>query len=286
MSGPRRGRDDRTGGRGRDDRTAGRGHQRDQGRDRGRTPRGESRDLGQQVEGRRAVRELLVAGTRRVHDVWVSADADSSGILAEIGDLARDAGVTVKRVDAAQVLRKARTEAPQGVVAFAAPLVPVALDDVLAAPGCFAVALDGVTDPQNLGAVLRSAEVLGATAAILPRHRAVGITPAVAKAAAGAIEHLPIAFVGGVPNALEQARRAQVWCVGLDADGDQPVFDVAVADQPILLVLGAEGRGLARLTRSRCDAIASIPMLGRVDSLNVSAAAAIACAAIARARAA
>jgi 23S rRNA (guanosine2251-2'-O)-methyltransferase len=133
--------------------------------------------------------------------------------------------------------------------------------------------------------VLRSAEVLGATAAVLPRHRAVGITPAVTKAAAGAIEHLPISFVGGVPNALEQARRADVWCVGLDAGGDQSVFDVAVADQPIVLVLGAEGHGLSRLTRARCDTIVSIPMLGRVESLNVSAAAAIACAAVARARA-
>jgi 23S rRNA (guanosine2251-2'-O)-methyltransferase len=219
-----------------------------------------------------------------VHDVWLSAEAGSAGIVDEITELARSSGVTVRRVDPDELARKARTEAPQGVVAFAAALVPVELDDVLAAPGCFAVALDGVTDPQNLGAVLRSAEVLGATAAVLPRHRAVGITPAVTKAAAGAIEHLPIAFVGGVPNALEQARRAQVWCVGLDADGDQSVFDITVADQPLVLVLGAEGHGLSRLTRTRCDTIASIPMLGHVESLNVSAAAAVACAAIARAR--
>ena len=253
------------------------------GRERGGRSR-EPRDLGQQVEGLRAVRELLAAGTRQVHDVWLTADPTSSAIVDEIVTRARDAGVPVRHVDAEQLARKARTEAPQGVVAFAAPLATVELDAVLAAPDAFAVALDGVTDPQNLGAVLRSAEVLGATAAVLPRHRAVGITPAVTKAAAGAIEHLPIAFVPGVPNALEQARRAQVWCVGLDADGDQSVFDITVADQPILLVLGAEGRGLSRLTRARCDTIASIPMRGSVESLNVSAAAAVACAAIARAR--
>ncbi|MFI5047652.1 MAG: 23S rRNA (guanosine(2251)-2'-O)-methyltransferase RlmB [Acidimicrobiia bacterium] len=265
------------------------GTRRGGGRDRderARAPRREQRDLGQQVEGRRAVRELLVAGNRRVHDVWMSADAGRAAILGEIAELARDAGVTVRRVDAEEIARKARTEAPQGVVAFAAPIATVELDAVLAAPDAFAVALDGVTDPQNLGAVLRSAEALGATAAVLPRHRAVGITPAVTKAAAGAIEHLPIAFVSGIPNALEQARRAQVWCVGLDAHGDQSVFDISVADQPLVLVLGAEGRGLSRLARSRCDTIASIPMRGHVESLNVSAAAAIACAAIARARAA
>ena len=232
------------------------------------------------------MRELLVAGTRRVHDVWMSADAGSAAILDEIAELARDADVSVRRVDAEQLSRKARTEAPQGVVAFAARArAPSSSTTCWPHPTAFAVALDGVTDPQNLGAVLRSAEALGATAAVLPRHRAVGITPAVTKAAAGAIEHLPIAFVSGIPNALEQARRAQVWCVGLDADGDQSVFDVSVADQPIVLVLGAEGRGLSRLARSRCDVIASIPMHGHVESLNVSAAAAIACAAIARSRA-
>jgi 23S rRNA (guanosine2251-2'-O)-methyltransferase len=236
------------------------------------------------VEGRRAVRELLVAGNRRVHDVWLSSDADRAPILDEIADLADSAGARVRRVPGVQVDQKARTEAPQGVVAFAAPLATVELDALLAAPDAFLVALDGVTDPQNLGAVLRTAEAIGAGGALLPRHRAVGITPAVTKAAAGAIEHLPLAFVSGIPNALEQVQRAGVWSVGLDAGGTTSIFDVAVADQPIVLVLGAEGRGLSRLTRARCDVVASIPMRGRVESLNVSAAAAIACAAIAHAR--
>jgi 23S rRNA (guanosine2251-2'-O)-methyltransferase len=247
--------------------------------------RAERRDLGQQVEGRRAVRELLGAGARRVHDVWLSSDAERSPILDEIAALAADRGVKVRRVPGVQVDQKARTDAPQGVVAFAAPLSTVELDDLLRAPDAFVVALDGVTDPQNLGAVLRTAETLGATGALLPRHRAVGITPAVTKAAAGAIEHLPLAFVSGIPNALEQVQRARVWSVGLDAGGETSIFDVAVADQPLVLVLGAEGRGLSRLARARCDVVASIPMRGHVESLNVSAAAAIACAAVARARA-
>jgi 23S rRNA (guanosine2251-2'-O)-methyltransferase len=230
------------------------------------------------------VRELLVAGTRRVHDLWLSADAERVAILDEIEALAEEQGVKVRRVVGEQVALKARTESPQGVVAFAAPIAPADFDTLLRAPDAFLVALDGVTDPQNLGAVLRTAETLGATGAVLARHRAVGVTPAVTKAAAGAIEHLPIAFVSGIPNALEQAQRARVWSVGLDGAGDTSVFDIAVADQPLVLVLGAEGRGLSRLARSRCDVVASIPMRGHIESLNVSAAAAVACAAIARSR--
>ena len=103
-------------------------------------------------------------------------------------------------------------------VAFAAPIVPADVDAMLADPAAFLVALDGVTDPQNLGAVMRTAETTGATGMLLPRHRAVGLTPAVAKAAAGALEYLPVAFVSGIPGVLERAARAHVWCVGLDAD--------------------------------------------------------------------
>jgi 23S rRNA (guanosine2251-2'-O)-methyltransferase len=245
----------------------------------------ERRDLGQQVEGRRAVRELLVAGRRRVHDLWLAADADDSPLVAEIATLAEAAGVRIRRVPADQIERRARTGAPQGVVAFAAPVPAADLDVLLAEPQAFLVALDGVTDPQNLGAVMRSAETAGATGVVLPTHRAVGLTPAVAKAAAGALEYLPVAFVSGIPGALDRARRAGVWCVGLDADGDQSLHDLTVADAPLALVLGAEGRGLSRLARARCDVIASIPMHGQIASLNVSAAAAVACTEVARRRA-
>jgi 23S rRNA (guanosine2251-2'-O)-methyltransferase len=164
--------------------------------------------------------------------------------------------------------------------------VPTAdLDELLADPRAFLVALDGVTDPQNLGAVMRSAETAGATGMILPTHRAVGLTPAVAKAAAGALEYLPVAFVSGVPGALDRARRAGVWCAGLDAGGEQSLYGLSVADAALVLVLGAEGRGLSRLARARCDVVASIPMHGHLGSLNVSAAAAVACTEIARRRA-
>jgi 23S rRNA (guanosine2251-2'-O)-methyltransferase len=245
----------------------------------------ERRDLGQQVEGRRAVRELLAAGRRRTHDLWLANDTDEAPLVAEILRLAEAADVRIRRVPADQIERRARTGAPQGVVAFAAPVPTSELDDLLGDPRAFLVALDGVTDPQNLGAVMRSAETAGATGLVLATHRAVGLTPAVAKAAAGAIEYLPIAFVSGIPGALDRARRAGVWCAGLDADGEQSLFELTVADAPLVLVLGAEGRGLSRLARARCDVVASIPMHGHIASLNVSAAAAVACTEIARRRA-
>jgi 23S rRNA (guanosine2251-2'-O)-methyltransferase len=239
------------------------------------------RDVGQQVEGRQAVRALLTAGTRRVHDVWLSTDGEG---LDDLAALAETAGARVRRVPGDQIERRARTEAPQGVVAFAAPVPTGDLDALLTDPAAFLVALDGVTDPGNLGAIMRTAETAGATGMIVPTHRAVGLTPAVAKAAAGALEYLPVAFVSGVPGALDRAKRAGVWCVALDGDGDRSVFDLTVADAPIVLVLGAEGRGVSRLARQRCDVVASIPMHGRIESLNVSAAAAVACTEIARRR--
>ena len=170
----------------------------------GRTPR----DLGQQVEGRRAVRELLAARRRTVHDLWLAADANPSPVLDEIVQLAEAQRVRVRHVPGDQVHRKARTEAPQGVVAFAAPVPTADFDQLLAAPDAFLVALDGVTDPQNLGAVLRTAETMGATGAVLPVHRAAGLSPAATKAAAGAVEHLPIAFVSGIPSAIDRVSRA------------------------------------------------------------------------------
>ncbi len=209
----------------------------------------ERRDLGQQVEGRQAVRELLVAGRRKVHDLWLSTDAEDAPVVTEIASLAEAAGVRVRKVPADQIERRARTGAPQGVVAFAAPVPAADLDALLADPRAFLVALDGVTDPQNLGAVMRSAETAGATGVVLATHRAVGLTPSVAKAAAGALEYLPVTFVSGIPGALDRAKRAGVWCAGLDAGGDQSLYELSVADAPLVLVLGAEGRGLSRLAR-------------------------------------
>jgi 23S rRNA (guanosine2251-2'-O)-methyltransferase len=147
------------------------------------------------------------------------------------------------------------------------------------------VAVDGVTDPGNLGAMLRCCDGAGVDGVVLPRHRAVHITPTVAKAAAGAVEHVPMALVGGLPAALARIKDAGIWVIGLDDGADRDLFDIGdLAIEGVCLVLGAEGAGLSRLTRERCDLIVSIPMLGRLSSLNVSAAAALATYEIARQR--
>ena len=239
---------------------------------------------GDVVPGRRAVRELLVAGNRHVRTLFVARDRDQSEVLEEIAELAGLAGVSVRFVDRARIARESRVESHQGVVALAAPVTPVSIGALCGTHRAFLVAVDGVTDPQNLGAILRTAEVSGATGALLPRHRSALLTPAAVKAAAGAVEHLPIALVAGIPAALEQAARAGVWSVGLDGDGPTPIYDLPVADASVVLVLGAEGRGISRLARDRCDVLAHVPMHGKLDSLNVSAAAAVACFELARRR--
>jgi 23S rRNA (guanosine2251-2'-O)-methyltransferase len=247
--------------------------------ERGRSPNKGSR--GEQVEGKRAVMELLRAERRAVQAVYLARADDRDAALDEI---ATRAGHRLHLVAPGRVAELARSDAHQGVVARAASLPFADLDELLDAPAAFLVALDGVTDPRNFGAVLRSAETAGATGVVLPRHRTARITPAVTKAAAGAIEYVPIAEVAGIPAALERAARRSVWTIGLDERGEQSIDDVALTDQPVVLVFGAEGRGLARLTRDRCDVLARIPMYGRLASLNVSAAAAVACHAVARRR--
>ncbi len=190
----------------------------------------------------------------------------------------------MKSVAPERIEQMARSDVHQGVIAMAPPLRPSDLDEMLTVDRAFLVAVDGVTDPRNLGAIMRSAETAGATGLVMPRHRSANVTPVVAKAAAGAIEYLPIALVGGIPAAIDRAARAGCWSVGLDERGDRSLFDLDLADQPIVLVLGSEGKGLARLTRDRCDVLVKIPMQGHLDSLNVSAAATLACHEVARRR--
>ena len=151
-------------------------------------------------------------------------------------------------------------------------------------PVPFLVVLDGVTDPHNLGAVMRSAVAAGATGLVIGRHRAAGLTPAALKAAAGAAEYLPIATVSGIASAVAAFGAAGVWSVALQAGAGQRLWDLQVASEPVALVLGSEGRGLSRLVRQRCDLAVDIPLVGPIDSLNVAAAATLACFEVARRR--
>jgi 23S rRNA (guanosine2251-2'-O)-methyltransferase len=242
---------------------------------------------GEQVEGRHAVRELLIVGKRKVQEIWIAGDAEDAPILDDIREMAEAGRIPVREVSRNRFASQARCEAPQGVLALASPLPQAELDDLLKPSGKrqpFLVALDGVTDPGNLGAVLRSAECAGATGVVLPRHRAVHVTPAATKSAAGAAEHLPIAVVGGLPAALAKMRDAGMVVIGLDGAASRSLYEMPPVDGPVCVVLGAEGRGLSRLVRERCDEVVAIPLAGRLASLNVSAAAALACFEVARNR--
>lgn len=241
---------------------------------------------GERVEGRQAVRELLLSGRRRTTEVVLAAGMDHADILDDIVELAHELKVPVREISRAKFDAMARTDSAQGVLAEAARLPEHELDELInpADGGVpFLIALDGVTDPGNLGALLRTAECAGVTGVVLPRHRAVHVTPTVTKTAAGAIEFLPMALVGGLPNAISQMQEGGVWVVGMDDQGDARL-DALDLTQPVCLVLGAEGAGLSRLVRQRCDAVAAIPLRGRLNSLNVAAAGAVACFEVARQR--
>jgi 23S rRNA (guanosine2251-2'-O)-methyltransferase len=235
---------------------------------------------GEQVEGRQAIREMLIAGRRKVREIWIAGDIDAADVIDDIRELAADARVQVLDVARKKIEQTARSEAPQGVIAFAAPLPEADFDELLvprAKMNPFLVALDGVTDPGNLGALLRCCDGAGVTGVILPKHRSVHITPTAAKAAAGAIEHLDIAVVPGLPNAMERMKKARVWTIGLDDAADRSLFEIGdLARDPVCVILGAEGKGVSRLVRERCDLVVSIPMEGQLSSLNVSVAGALA----------
>jgi len=241
---------------------------------------------GEQVEGRRAVRELLVARRRAVRRLYVA----EPGAPTDLVGMAVSAGVVVEKVTPERLRALARTDAPQGVVARAAPVRPLSVEELAGtgSPGGapFVVVLDGVTDPRNLGAVMRSALGAGASGLVLGRHRSARLTPAAVKAAAGAAEYLPLALASGIPSALATLAAAGLWTVGLDASAPTPLWELAVADQPVAIVLGSEGRGLSPLVRRRCQVVVSIPQVGPIPSLNVSAAAAVACFEVARRRSA
>jgi 23S rRNA (guanosine2251-2'-O)-methyltransferase len=235
------------------------------------------------------VRELLIAQRRKTFEIWVSNDLDENDVINDILALAADQRVPVRRVPRKEIEKEARSEAPQGVLAMAAPIPDVELGDLLAPRKgnvpAFLVAIDGVTDPGNLGAILRSCDGAGVHGVILPRHIAVHITPTAAKSAAGAAEYVPMCVVGGLPTALKQMKDAGVWIVGLSDAADKNIFQIGdLTSEPICLVLGAEGAGLSRLVKERCDLLVSIPMGGSLSSLNVSAAAALATYEVVRSR--
>jgi len=216
----------------------------------------------------RPVQRLLVSDQRK-------QDRDVQAILR----LAREQGAEVRFAGRDALNREAPGANHQGVIAVAAAKQYASLDDILKAPAdkgqvpLFLV-LDGVEDPRNLGAILRTADAAGVHGVIIPERRAAGLTETVAKAAAGAMEHVPVVKVVNIVNTLDQLKRAGVWVAGAEAGGDMVYWKADLA-RPTALVLGGEDRGVRRLVRERCDYLISLPLLGRISSLNVSVAAGI-----------
>jgi len=219
------------------------------------------------------VREALRAG--RALDRLLIARGSGGPRLQEIIDLAREHSVPVRFEPREALDRASNSAAHQGVVAFGAVQRYAELDDVLAKGGVqLLVLLDGVEDPHNLGAIIRTAHAAGASAILIPDRRAAGLTDVVGKAAAGALEHLPVVRVGNVTQTLELLKKRGFWIYGLDERGTQLYSQTDYA-QPTVFVLGGEGQGLHQLVKRHCDVLVRIPMAGAISSLNVSVAAGI-----------
>jgi 23S rRNA (guanosine2251-2'-O)-methyltransferase len=212
------------------------------------------------------VREALRAGRRTVHRVWAGEGAAREPWLQR-------ASAPVEVADAGALTALAGSDGHQGVVALADPYPYAEAADLLARPSPLIVALDEVQDPHNLGAVARTAECAGADGLVIGERRAAQVTPAVVKASAGAVEHLPVARVRNLADFLAEAKEVGAWVYGAAADGAVP-YTEPDWNGPIVLVLGAEGKGLRPRVADACDALVALPIRGRVASLNVNAAAA------------
>jgi 23S rRNA (guanosine2251-2'-O)-methyltransferase len=218
--------------------------------------------------GRHAILEALRAGRRHVRRIFLAEGMEQASILTEINAAARLVGCAVVEAPR-QRLDDAAPANHQGVVAQAAEYPYADLDELLAAAGDrLYLALDHLQDVQNLGTLLRTAEAMGVTGVILPGRRSAAVTPAVVNASAGAVEHLRIALVGNLVQTLEAFKANGVWVAGLDTAPEAVSLSAANLAGPLVVVVGAEGAGLSRLVRQRCDWLVSIPMVGKVESLN------------------
>ena len=224
--------------------------------------------------GIHAVEEALAAG--RPLNRIVIARGQHGGRIQKIVDLARSRGVPVRFEDRAQMDRSAGPQRHQGVIGYAASRAVIELEDLLTDTNQnqMLVLLDGIEDPHNLGAMVRTALGAGAAGIVIPERRAVGLTETVLRVSAGALAHLPVARVKNMARAMEQLKESGYWLVGLDARAEKNYTDVDYRGR-VAIVMGSEGVGLHELVRKRCDFVVSIPMSGPVGSLNVSVAAGI-----------
>ncbi len=235
------------------------------------------REAEDRVEGKNAVMEALKAG-RPLDKIYI-ARGEQDKALRFIAQKGKAAGAVISEVDRRKLDAMSVTHAHQGVIAVAAVREYASVSDILAlarekgeAP--LVVVCDEISDPHNLGAIIRTAECAGAHGVIIPKHRSAGVTAVVEKTSAGAVEHMAVARVGNLAAALKELQDAGVWIFGTAADGDRSLWEADLKG-PAALVIGSEGSGMSRLTRECCDFLLSIPLRGKVSSLNASNAAAI-----------
>ena len=229
------------------------------------------------VAGRNSVIELMKSG-RQIDKILIKK-GDMEGSLVRIAAMAKERSLSVVYAESEALDYAADIKSHQGVVAMCACKEYVSVDDILAFAKSkneppFIVIADGIEDPYNLGAVIRSAEAAGAHGVIIPKKRAVGLTPSVAKSSAGAVEYMNIAKVTNISVTVEDLKKAGVWVYAADANADKYYYDADLKGA-VAIVVGGEGKGVRRLVRESCDGVMKIPMSGNVTSLNVSAAAAI-----------
>ena len=237
------------------------------------------------IAGRNAVAEALKSG--RAADTLFVAAGETGGPLGALIALAKSQGVVVKDVKREKLTQLCGNGYHQGVVLLAAAHAYAELDDILARADergepLFVILCDEIEDPHNLGAILRTAEAAGAHGVVVPRRRSAPLTQAVARASAGAVEYIPLARVPNLCAAIDTLKARGVWVYGADMEGEP--YYAQKLEGPIALVIGSEGRGLGRLVKERCDALLSLPMRGRMTSLNASVAAGILLYEIARQR--
>ncbi len=229
------------------------------------------------IEGRNAVIEALRAGVT-IDKIYIMK-GETDATLGHIASTARDKGVVVVDADRRKLDGMSRTHSHQGVIALAAVREYVSVEDILAAArdkgeAPLLVVCDELSDPHNLGAVIRTAECAGAHGVIIPKRRSAGLTAIVAKTSAGAVAHIPVARVPNIPSLLKQLKQEGVWIFGTAADGNTTLYNADLKG-PAAIVIGSEGDGMGRLVSEQCDFRVSIPMKGHINSLNASAAAAI-----------
>ncbi len=237
------------------------------------------------IAGRNAVGEALKAG-RAIDSLYILRGEQSGPIRALVAR-AKEAGAAIKEADGRKLDHMCPGENHQGVVAVASVKEYAEVSDLFALAESrgeppFFVICDGLEDPHNLGAVIRSAECAGAHGVIIPKRRSVGLTYAVGKASAGAVEHLPVARVQNLPRLLDELKEKGVWVYAADMDG-QPWMQADLTG-PCALIIGSEGRGVSRLVKEKADFVLSLPLMGRINSLNASVAAGVLCCEVARQR--